>query len=352
MTSNERIRRMFEHKEADRVPITDSPWSGTIRRWRNEGMPADMDWQTFFDVDIVDTIGIDVSPRYEQTLIEETDEYTIRKTNWGVTLKNFKTEDSTPEFIDFTIVDPDAWQDAKARMTPTLDRLNIPDIKKRYEALRAKGAWINSLFWFGFDVTHSWAVGTETLLIAMLEEPEWVTDMFDTYLNMTISLWDVLWDEGIRTDAIFWYDDMGYKQNQFFSLAKYKELLAPYHKRAIDWAHNHGIYAHLHSCGDIRPIVPVLVDMGLDALNPLEVKAGMDPILLKKQFGDKLVFHGGLNAVLWDDPEAVYAEMDKLIPVMKENGGFIFSSDHSIPNSVSLEDFKGIVARAKILGKY
>jgi len=186
----------------------------------------------------------------------------------------------------------------------------------------------------------------------MLEEPEWVTDMFDTYLNMTISLWDVLWDEGIRTDAIFWYDDMGYKQNQFFSLAKYKELLAPYHKRAIDWAHNHGIYAHLHSCGDIRPIVPVLVDMGLDALNPLEVKAGMDPILLKKQFGDKLVFHGGLNAVLWDDPEAVYAEMDKLIPVMKENGGFIFSSDHSIPNSVSLEDFKGIVARAKILGKY
>ena len=352
MTSNERIRRMFEHKEADRVPITDSPWGGTIRRWRNEGMPAGMDWQEFFDVDIVDTIGVNVSPRYEQTVVEETDAYIIRKTEYGVTLKNFKTEDSTPEFIDFTIVNPDAWQDAKARMTPTPDRLNIPEIKKRYEALRAKGAWINSLFWFGFDVTHSWAVGTETLLIAMLEEPEWVTDMFDTYLNMSIKLWDMLWDEGVRTDAIFWYDDMGYKQNQFFSLAKYKELLAPYHKRAIDWAHNHGIYAHLHSCGDIRPIVPVLVDMGLDALNPLEVKAGMDPILLKKQFGDKLVFHGGLNAVLWDNPEAVYAEMDKLIPVMKENGGFIFSSDHSIPNSVSLSDFQGIIARAKALGKY
>ena len=352
MTSNERIRRMFEHKEADRIPITDSPWSGTIRRWQNEGMPKDADWRTYFDIDYVDTLSVDVSPRYEQTLIEETDEYEIRKTQWGVTLKNFKTEDSTPEFIDFTITDPESWADAKARMTPTLDRLDIPKIKERYAAMRSRGGWIESVFWFGFDVTHSWAVGTETLLIAMMEEPEWVQDMFERYLDMNIKLYDVLWDEGIRPDSIFWYDDMGYKQNQFFSLNTYRTLLAPFHKRAIDWAHNHGIYAHLHSCGDVRPFVPELVGFGLDALNPLEIKAGMEPIALKREFGDKLVLHGGLNAVLWDDPEAVYAEMDRLIPVLKQNGGFIFSSDHSIPNSVSLADFKGIVAKAKELGKY
>jgi len=352
MTSNERIRRMFEHKEADRVPITDSPWNGTIARWRREGMPADADWRAYFDVDFVDHIGINVSPRYEETVLEETDDYVIRKTSWGVTLKNFKTEDSTPEFIDFTINSSDAWAEAKARMTPTLDRLNIPQMKKDFEAMRARGSWIESVFWFGFDVTHSWAVGTETLLIAMMEEPEWVTDMFETYLDMNIKLYDVLWEEGIRPDSIFWYDDMGYKQNQFFSLNTYRELLAPYHKRAIDWAHNHGIYAHLHSCGDVRPLVPELVKMGLDALNPLEVKAGMDPIALKKEFGDKLVLHGGLNAVLWDSPDEVYAEMERMIPVLKKDGGFIFSSDHSIPNSVSLADFKGIVAKAKELGKY
>jgi uroporphyrinogen decarboxylase len=94
------------------------------------------------------------------------------------------------------------------------------------------------------------------------------------------------------------------------------------------------------------------VEAGLDALNPLEVKAGMDPIELKQKYGDKLVLHGGLNAVLWNDPDAVEAEMRRLIPVMKENGGYIFSSDHSIPNSVSFETMKRIVKLAKELGTY
>ncbi len=123
---------------------------------------------------------------------------------------------------------------------------------------------------------------------------------------------------------------MGYKQNQFFSLRMYRNLLKPFHQRAIEWAHAKGIKAHLHSCGDVRPFVPELVSMGLDALNPLEVKAGMDPVLLKQQFGDRLVLHGGVNAVLWDKLDEIENEMERVIPVMKENGGFIFSSDHHV----------------------
>jgi uroporphyrinogen decarboxylase len=92
--------------------------------------------------------------------------------------------------------------------------------------------------------------------------------------------------------------------------------------------------------------------MGLDALNPLEVKAGMDPFALKREFGKDLVLHGGINAVLWDQPEPVRAEMERLVPVLKESGGYIFSSDHSVPSSVSLNDFRGIVELAKRLGSY
>jgi uroporphyrinogen decarboxylase len=98
--------------------------------------------------------------------------------------------------------------------------------------------------------------------------------------------------------------------------------------------------------------VPDLVAAGLDALNPLEVKAGMDPIALKREYGDRLVLHGGVNAMLWDHPDLIRAEMERLVPVLKENGGYIFSSDHSVPSSVSLEDFRGIVELAKRLGSY
>ena len=78
----------------------------------------------------------------------------------------------------------------------------------------------------------------------------------------------------------------------------------------------------------------------------------MDPSKLKRLYGDKLAFHGGINAQIWDKPELVRAEMERIIPVMKEGGGYVFSSDHSIPNSVSLDDMRMIAALAQELGKY
>ncbi len=71
-----------------------------------------------------------------------------------------------------------------------------------------------------------------------------------------------------------------------------------------------------------------------------------------QQYGDKLLFRGGINAQRWNDLEYVTAEIHEKVPIMKENGGFIFSSDHSIPSSVSLENMKHIVAAAKEAGKY
>ena len=72
MTTYERFKRIYEHKEADRVPIVDSPWNGTVRRWRKEGMPADVDWRDYFDVDKVAGIGVDITPRFETKILEET----------------------------------------------------------------------------------------------------------------------------------------------------------------------------------------------------------------------------------------------------------------------------------------
>jgi uroporphyrinogen decarboxylase len=195
-------------------------------------------------------------------------------------------------------------------------------------------------------------VGTETFLIALMEEPEWCVDMFNHYLDVDIAIYEQVLAAGYTFDSVHWPDDMGYKNNQFFSLKMYRELLKPVHKRAVEWAHSKGMVAHLHSCGDINPLVPDLLEIGIDAINPLEVKAGMNPVALKQKYGDRVVLHGGINAVLWDQPEAITAEMRAVIPIMKENGGYIFASDHSIPDSVSLEDFRGIIGLAKELGRY
>lgn len=352
MTSHERFSRIFEHKEADRIPIIDDPWETTIERWHREGMPEGVSFVEFFDLDRVAHISVDNSPRYETKIIEETDEYKIYTTPWGATLKSWKHITSTPEFLDFRIKDRISWKEAKERMVPSRDRIPWDYLQANYKKWREEGYWIQAGLWFGFDVTHSWTVGTERLLIALIEDPEWCIDMFNHFLDVNLALLDMVWDAGYHFDSVFWPDDMGYKNNQFFSVNTYRNLLKPIHKKAIDWAHSKGIKAHLHSCGDIRPFIPELIDIGLDALNPLEVKAGVDTIELKKKYGKDLVLHGGINAVLWNDREAIEAEIKEKVPVLKESGGYIFSSDHSVPDTVSLEDFRHIVELAKEMGRY
>jgi uroporphyrinogen decarboxylase len=352
LTTHERFTRMFAHQDADRIPVLDSPWEATIARWRTEGMPSDIDYADYLGLDKIRVISADSSPRYPVETIEQTDEYRVHTTAWGATLKDWKHAGGVPQFLDFVIKDRDVWAQAKARMTPSRDRIDWNHLARNYHRWRENGDWIQGLLWFGFDVTHSWTLGTERVLYALVEQPEWLVDVFNTMLDVNIALLEMVWDEGYTFDSIMWYDDMGYKHNQFFSLRTYRNLLKPVHKRAVDWAHSKGIKAHLHSCGDIRPFVPELVDIGVDALNPLEVKAGMDPVQLKQKYGKNLVFHGGINAVLYTDMEALEAEMRRVIPIMKQQGGYIFSSDHSVPSSVSLADFKRIIQLAKELGTY
>ena len=353
LTSHERFSRMYEHKEADRVPVIDSPWPSTIERWQREGLAAGPDaYVEHFGLDRLEWLIFDDSPRYPAEVVEETAEYKIYTTGWGVTMKQWNHIASTPEYLDFKIVDRKSWKDAKLRLAPSRDRVYWDRLKDNYRGWRKRGAWIGAQFWFGFDITHSWIVGTERFLMALIEDPEWCREMFETQLDLNIATFNMLWDEGYEFDFISWPDDMGFKGSQFFSVEMYREILKPVHKRAIDWAHGKRIYAHLHSCGDIRPFVPELIDIGLDALNPLEVKAGVDPVELKKNFGDKLVFHGGTNAVLYDKPAELEKEMRRVIPEMKKGGGYIWSTDHSVPDTVSLDDFGRIVKLAKELGTY
>jgi uroporphyrinogen decarboxylase len=316
-------------------------------------MPKDVAWEDYFGFDRAVRICPDNSPRFPRRVIEETERYRIETTPWGGTQKVFNVLDSTPEVLKFYYDTPEKWEEAKKAMyTYHEDRIPWKYLEANYPRWKAEGRFMQLVVWFGFDVAHTRLTGTENMLISMYEDPDWVTDIFDTYLNTSLDLCQRILDAGYEFDGIFWYDDMGYKGTTFFSPNTYRTLLKPYHTKAVQWAHDHGIVAQLHSCGDVMTLVPDLMDIGIDGLNPLEVKAGMDSIDLKRRYGDRLTLHGGINAQIWDQTDVIMAEIDRLLPVLKENGGYIFSSDHSVPNSVSLDNFRRIVERAKRKGAY
>ena len=113
MTTRERYRRMFEHREADRVPIIDCPWQSTLERWRREGLPENADFAEFLGLDRVARPHFDNSPRYPHEILEETDVHIVETTPWGATFKTWKHAASAPEFRDCLVKDPDSWREAK-----------------------------------------------------------------------------------------------------------------------------------------------------------------------------------------------------------------------------------------------
>ncbi len=352
MTSRERILRMLDHREADRVPIFDSPWEGTLARWRREGMPADADPAAYFGFDRFQLLFADNSPRFERKVLEETERYRIYTTSWGQTLKSFRDLDSTPEFIRCEIDGPDSWRRAKARIRPDRDRIDWTWYAAHYKRLRESGAFLAADLFFGFDWMHSWVSSTETILAALIEEPEWCREMFDHFLDTHLALFDQVWDAGYTFDAIRWPEDLGYKGHLFFSPDLYRSLLRPVHEKAVRWAREKGIRAMIHSCGYVEPLVPDFIDIGIDCLNPVEVKAGMDPVAIKRRYGDRIALHGGIDASLFDDPEALMAQIRQVVPILKENGGYLFSSDHSIPPSISLPDYQAVLRTTREAGRY
>lgn len=109
-------------------------------------MPVDADWRDYFGVDKYASLDVDISPRYTHKVIEETDRYIISTSPWDVTKKDFKALDSTPEYLDFTVTTPEAWEAAKARMVPSPDRVNWKWLKEQYPLWQQQGQWVQCVF--------------------------------------------------------------------------------------------------------------------------------------------------------------------------------------------------------------
>jgi len=353
MTSHERMTAVYQRHEPDRVPIFDILWDSTIERWYAEGLPQTVDWETYCGIDrFVDMTLIDTSPRFEPRIIEETSTYLIDQDQWGQVKKNFKPISTTPMHIDSYIKNMRTWNAAKSNMKPTSDRVDWDAFKKNYPIWRASGAWLYIAPWFGYDVISTRMINSETILYAMADNPAWVADMCNTGCDLSLALLDMIWDAGYHFDELLWWDDMAYKNGMFFSKQMWRNILMPYQKRTIDWAHSHGIKAQLHCCGNINSLIPDLIDLGLDALNPMEVKAGMDPVQIKKIYGRDLVLRGGFDIRNWESSLKAGEDIRIKLPQMMKGGGYIFSSDHSIPHTVNLDTYIEIVNLVKDSGSY
>ncbi len=346
MDPRERVKNLLERRPVDRSAFYESLWPETEKRWRSEGRFASPDQS------IIDRFDMDIDPcwtfncvadlDFKDVIVEENEESVLTRNGNGALLRHWKNKSGTPEHVDFLVKDRAGWEEhAKPFLKPDRRRIGFEAYRKAKKYAAEKKRFF---MWAGVNVFEQMhpVCGHEYMLMGMALEPDWVKDMTETYADLTIALWEILFAEEGLPDGIWFFEDMGFKGKPFMSPAMYAELIQPAHKRTIDWAHARGLKVIMHSCGFVEPLVPGMVAAGIDMLQAMEVKAGMDVIRLNREYGRKIGFMGNIDIreIISNDRARIDAELrKKILPLMATRTPFILSSDHSTPPDVDFDSF-------------
>jgi uroporphyrinogen decarboxylase len=352
MTSKERIALALKHQEADRIPISDTIWNTTILRWRQEGLPADKSPSGYFGFDGWIAIGADISLQLPSETIEDTEDYVISRNSDGAVTKYWKKSTSTPGLIDFLITDRKKWEEYKERAKYNESRVNFASAVAAFKRGSETAYPVQYFNGIGYDWWQR-IVGPVNMLIGMIEDPEWIKEMYEANADLNITIMEEMMARGIEFDSAFFWDDLGYRNGTLFSPTMYRELLFPYHKRLCDFCNGKGMSVVLHSCGNVSAFMPLFVEAGFACIQPLEVKSGMDLFELKKKYGEKVTLMGGIDVrAMALGGEALEKEVIEKITFAKKGGGYIYHSDHSVPDNVSFHSYSHLISLVREYGKY
>ncbi len=340
LTSRERIRTVLELREPDRIPMVDICfWPDTLERWRSEGLPEDQTPEQHFDLDVIVRTGMDCSLQLEEQLLEETEEWTVKRDRDGATHKRWRDRYATCAEIDQLIKTRADWLQLRDRVRPTDDRIPA-DTPDRIRSAHERGLFTtlgpNEPVWWILRT-----LGMERCLITMAAEPEWFEEMVAAQTEMQIELCRRIIERGPAPDGIWFFSDLCYRNGMLFSPQAYRDLMMPYHRRFADLCHEHDMFLLLHCDGDCRELVPLLIEAGFDAIQPLEARCGNDVREMKPLYGDRITLFGNMNMDVYasGDREAICHEVLSKLEAAMPGGGYIYHSDHSVPPTVSFADY-------------
>ncbi len=365
----DRLQKAVRHEEPDCVPVSDFFWGGFVERWRKElGLPDDANPYYYYDLDwIVTVCNMDPWIRSFET-VEETDDHVIVKTGFGVYMKK-KIEYPMPEMFKWDIDTIEKLEEAE---------FDAPDDPRRFFSAgdnqiagvgdgfeRNSPAWIGTVKGlhpdfpvFGSIIECSEfltrAIGQENAMLWMGLYPERMGACINRagqfYFDMAKAQIDA--GEGLLDGFMIW-GDVAYGKGLFFSPDYWREYFKPWVKAIADYAHEKGLMVFYHGCGNVHAILEDYAEIGIDAYNPLEVKAGMDAVELRKQHGHTIGFCGNSDMQIWEtgDKDKIRKEVLTKLNAAK-GGGYIFQSDHSVASNVSGKTYDYIVKLVREHGVY
>jgi len=363
LNSRERIDAILHFEEPDRIGFWIALWDDTISKWQPK-IPSMWKFLREEGSEIATTgriLGDEgnwASPGYDTIVIYENERFKIMRDEYGVRKKIWSSKMGVPYILEAPVktlddfkekieafMDPDDARRVTSRRYPYRN-----DLKEAIRNLQ-KDFYVTLWLTGPFEISRHLVGGIPQLLTIMIKEPHFASYMFNSIAKYQARICESFIDAGV--DGFFLGDDLGYKNGPFFSPELYRKLLAPAHEKIIHPSRKRGKPCIIHSDGNVKMLIPDFIKIGITALNPLEVKAGMDVKELKLKYGDKLAFVGGIDVrTLASDKESIRKEVIEKINIAGQGGGFVIGPDHGIPPNVPYENYKFFRKLVMKYGRY
>ena len=368
MDSRERVLTALSHKEPDRVPfdlggtVVSGIQASAYRRLRHYlGLPekeivfADEIQQVAqVDEDVKERLGVDVSNVSPQPAMPN-----------KITIGNIQGRPNRYFHDEFQVgwrmpVEGGLYYDmfshplAGQITEEALETYALPDPldPARFPRLRdlaqkvievEKRALVIGNFSSGIFELYMWTRGYKDGYAGWKGNPGLAGKILHKFVELQFAYWDKVFEtlKGVPIDVVHMADDVAGQKSMLISPASYRNMLKPFHKEMFDFIHEKSdARVFFHSCGSVYPIIPDLIEAGVDILNPVQVSAAkMDSAMLKREFGKDLCFWGGgvdtQNA--FDEnhsPGEVRKDVRKRLQDLMPGGGFIFNTVHNIQSNV------------------
>jgi len=315
MNCRERFWGTIRREPIDRLPVVEwAPWwkDATIPRWYSEGLPRDR----VTDIEISAWFGLD---DWRLTWVRAVAETAPPPASHGAPLIRSRA--------DYEAFQPHLWPEPQANL----------DILRGWRDDHAAGrcvVWVmlEGFFWFPRRL-----LGIEPHLYAFYDQPDLMKTINDRLADYHLHCLDLI-EEVLRPDFINFAEDMAYNHGPMISKALFDEFVAPYYHRVMPRIRQMGAVTMMDSDGRMDPMIPWLLDAGLDGIEPLERQAGVDIAALRRRFPELVMLGAFDKMTMPRGRDAMRAEFERILPVMA-SGRYFPGCDHQTPPGVSLENY-------------
>jgi uroporphyrinogen decarboxylase len=381
MNSRERLGLALGHQEADRVPfdlggtgLTSIHIAAYQGLRQHLGMPTKpvriahvAEQLAVIDEDLAELLQTDVRPlvpgtpsqfRYQ---FRDQGAYEAYTDEWGIGWRKPKDGGLYYDMYQHPLAAADSLDAFQAYPFPDpLDDQRFAALRSQAEAAVARGRIVALAGpCAGISEVYSWLRGYEQYYIDLALNKTFVATMLDRLVEFKCAFWErALQEVGDLVDVVIEADDLAGQRSLLMSPDTFRSLIKPRHRRLFAFIKEQApVKLLFHSCGAVRPLIPDLIDVGIDILNPVQISAaGMDLVELKQEFGRDLVFWGGgvdtQGVLTRGTPEDVAEDVRRNIEALAPGGGFVFAAVHDIQADVPPENIMAMWEAWQRFGGY